>query len=399
MFFLILSFGSVPFVFCQNVVDILLILSVLLTLILNRSKLRVRLFYVFLCFAIFCLSHAMLLDVGLAMYFNLIFRCLIAVLIVVSFNYDYSKLNDTLCWNIRFFAWLALINFILIHLLPYAFFLGKSSDGGYFTRTFGYIFNLSASFALGPFSIMRNAGAFWEPGVLQILMNILVYYDLFEKRDTSNRAWLPILIILTTFSTTGYFILAMQLFVKYRKRIKLNLRGLLLAFFGFGFALLVFVNIKAKVVQDTNVSVEESSALLRAYDFLVTAEIAIDNWSLGVGYSIEEMNNERKSRSISLGSNNEEISLDRGSTNSFVQQFAYFGVILGIMYFILLFKQQLFNKQKTLFFFIYLISLSSEPVIFTSLTWLLFASGLDSMNFKFKRRKILNSKIQIIKTE
>ena len=177
MFFLILSFGSVPFVFFQNAVDLLLILSVLLTLILNRSKLRVRLFYVFLCFAIFCLSHAMLLDVGLAMYFNLIFRCLIAVLIIASFDYDYSKLSETLCWNIRIFAWLALLNFFFIHFLPYEFFTVKLSEGGYFTRTLGYIFNLSVDFALGPFLLTRNAGAFWEPGVLQILMNILVYYE------------------------------------------------------------------------------------------------------------------------------------------------------------------------------------------------------------------------------
>ena len=179
----------------------------------------------------------------------------------------------------------------------------------------------------------------------------------------------------------------MQLFVKYRKKIKLNTRGLLLASVGIAFGLLVFINIKTKVVDDVDVSVEESSALLRAYDFLITAEIAFDNWSLGVGYSTEEMNAERAKRSISLGSKNEEVTLERGSTNAVIQQFAYFGILFGILYFMLLFNQQLFQEQKLLFFFLCLISLSSEPVIFTSLIWLLFASGLDSINFKLKLRK------------
>lgn len=381
MLLTIISFGGVLFVFHQIIIDILLTLSILVVILLNRYKLSVHLLYSCFVFIVFCIIHSFIVQLVITSYLSLIYRFVIAVLTITAFNRNYDTLIYFLIKALKIFCVLSIINFILIHILPYGAFFPTVAESGFFTRTLGYIFNHSAIAITDPINIMRNCGAFWEPGILQILMNILIYYILFEQNKSIKKAWMPILVVITTASTTGYIILGILLLMKYRKMITFSLNGFSIILLG----LLVMLTVGYTTLNKFNnadKSLEESSSLLRMYDLLMTAKIAVDHWPTGVGYSPDRITNLQNSNSISL--NGEMISAERGTTNGVLQIFAYFGLIVAPIYFIFVWRQKIFSKRG-LFFIVWILALSSEPLIFASLSWLIFVSGIENSGFRQKQ--------------
>ena len=119
--------------------------------------------------------------------------------------------------------WLAFLNFILFILFPNFFVETIDVEGSnYRVFTFFYIFNnLGVPYQIAGINFFRNQGVFWEPGILQIIINILIYYYLFEKNKSLKQISIPIFVLLTTASTTGMFLFAFLFTVKYLKKIEL----------------------------------------------------------------------------------------------------------------------------------------------------------------------------------
>ena len=62
----------------------------------------------------------------------------------------------------------------------------------------------------------RNQGLFWEPGVLQVFLNMLFFLEAFIMRKNKSILIFSSLAILTTYSTTGLGLLLIQLLVYIR---------------------------------------------------------------------------------------------------------------------------------------------------------------------------------------
>ena len=63
--------------------------------------------------------------------------------------------------------------------------------------------------------LVRNLGIFWEPGVLQIFLNLLLFIISFVKKERSHIFWLTLLAIVTTLSTTGLVVMFIQIILSF----------------------------------------------------------------------------------------------------------------------------------------------------------------------------------------
>ena len=99
--------------------------------------------------------------------------------------------------------------------------------------TFNYLFYYSPKIGntinLFGFDIHRNAGMFWEPGILQAYLNILFFLELSFFNKNRVLLFLIIIAIISTYSTTGLFLLIIQLIYFTQKNYKNTLAPIFFA--------------------------------------------------------------------------------------------------------------------------------------------------------------------------
>lgn len=128
--------------------------------------------------------------------------------------------------NITFVGFMYFLSIVSLLLYPTQFFFGvqeaiKSSIGslirpigsgnipdGYLSKTlifFTYHHQHGQDLTLTP----RNCGAFWEPGMFAVFLNLAILINIYINRDSvfSRKNIVLITALLTTFSTTGYIVL------------------------------------------------------------------------------------------------------------------------------------------------------------------------------------------------
>jgi hypothetical protein len=107
------------------------------------------------------------------------------------------------------------------------------------------------SFDVLGFTMVRNQGLFWEPGVLQVFLNILLFLSLFVRRFKLSLVGLISFAVLSTLSTTGLLIMILQFVVYSTTVIRKNI--LLLPLFIallLGFYTLSSLNLSDKILGD-----------------------------------------------------------------------------------------------------------------------------------------------------
>ena len=132
--------------------------------------------------------------------------------------------------------------------------------------------------------LVRNQGWFWEPGVNQVYLNILLYLEGFVFKRGKWIIPLIILAIITTYSTTGIFIMMIvliPLFIKFIKRNPLLyiILGLLIIYPLFRIAQTNFEDKSSDNVSSMN---------KRIFDLVQPLMIAVDHPFTGVGLDIEQ---------------------------------------------------------------------------------------------------------------
>ena len=232
-------------------------------------------------------------------------------------------------------------------------------------KTFYHLFFYESKVELGAFTVLRNQGFFWEPGVLSVFLNLLLYLCLFEYKRKAE-SLVVIFLILTTFSTTGLILIFIQLLFLVKNWIKKNF---ILIIPGIG-AILLFIPILV-INFGQKFSNENDSYLLRVYDYTVAFQILSKNVLTGIGFGNKIYLNAQYSYSIYQDSF---LTEPRGNSNSIVSLFVSFGIIIGIYTLFKLYRQSIFNSQN-LFFLIVVICLLSEPLIFTSFFMIIAFSG------------------------
>jgi len=249
--------------------------------------------------------------------------------------------------------------------------------------TFYYIFYYPSR-EMYPF-LLRNQGVFWEPGVLQIYMNILFYIACFIKKDIRISV-LSALAVASSFSTTGYVILFMLVVVAFASRIRTSYIAIALMLVVFPLLMaLVSINVYQKLTGDFS-----KSALVRMFDLSVGLTLVADHPLAGVGLGRDRY------KDIFYGygiGRIEKFSIaeselrDKGITNSVLFYASAFGVPIFLLFMVFLYKQALLQGANFLVFMVLFVSGLSEPIFNTVFFSLFFISGFWGV-FTFQRRVI-----------
>ena len=268
--------------------------------------------------------------------------------------------------------------FILIHSVLNLLFVHLYSDAFIYTidkmdiKSLLYIFNYHSEQELFGFLIYRNQGIFWEPGILQIFINILLFLSIFIYKNKIIST-ISVIIIISTFSTTGMILMGLILLNTFNYR-KMNfITFIVYLFIIFVMIYFIYLNI------DDKIDTKFASIALRSYDFLISIEIIKDNILTGIGYypDFYEKIQLQYNPMIDEFNTNEA----RGNTNSILMFATYFGLVSFIFYVISLYNQNIFREKKVLFFTIIIISLMSEPLALMNFFLLLYIDGaINTLN-------------------
>ena len=374
LFSLLVGFGSVISIINPLISDCITAFLAFMLLLINKEiKVNKNLLYCVLYIYFFSTLSAILTRSNIFDYFGIYFRTAIVFIIITAFRNDYEQIKHHLIKALWILAYLAILNFILIFFIPSAFSTIVSERTGFKVETLGFLFNYHSTINLQGFEIYRNQSIFWEPGVLQIPMNILVYFLLVEQKKKIILALLPVFIILTTFSTTGFIILSYILVRTFLKTFTLRGNGVLkyLALFVF---LILFLSFLAPLIISKFTSEEhKSSSVARQYDMLMSVLVIKENPMIGIG--INEANYFKAIKNKNLALDDFLGSEEHGNTNTVVSVMIKFGIPLAIIFFYFIFHQNLF-KNKWDFFLIMFLSLMSEPLLVVYFVILLLMSSM-----------------------
>lgn len=369
IFLLILDTGSIPSVFFSGgVISVcVIILSFLYCTIYGCGISRSQLILL-VGFSLFFILSSVFTHTSVLNYISIIIRIIAVVLVFSVFNNKTQYLQDTLTKVLKFVAYLGAINYILINFFPFLFSL-RSAEGGFSINTFLYFFNFHSYIQIGPFSLLRNQGMFWEPGVFQIPMNLLLYLLLIVKQKTLLQAILPIVMVISTFSTTGLIVMSLIIFFKTIRNKKSipRIDKFILIIFILILMPLVYENVNQKLTGDSS-----ESAAARTFDLYMGMDVIVNNPIWGIGPNPEKYITLTKDLDIGIYDN--EINSERGNTNTIISFICYLGIPFSFYFFRMLYRQRIF-PQKKLFFMILIIMLFSEPLFGTAILFLISMSA------------------------
>ena len=385
LLFLVLQCGGVitqtpygPYFECINL--LLCILEHKKGYIYSRKLLSFWIIFSFLVFISIFYTESWLV---LTKYLFIIARAFLAVVVIAIFKNDLNKLEDYLYEVLWFICYIELLNFLLSNLAPFLFYTYNSTSTiGYSLQTIGFIFNYMIPYEVkfwGIISFFRNQGLFWEPGVCQFTMNILLYMMLIEKRKSLKKALLPIIVILSTMSTTGYVISLIIIVIRFRSNFRrmAQLHKVFVIIAIIAALFVVFQNVTNKIVGDG-----KESAVLRFYDYTMGLSIISSNPIFGIGYDTQKYIDQSEIIDLDFFDEYEDIGADgRGNTNSIISVFMFFGIPIGILYIYYLYMQTLVSGRKT-YFVVLLLSLLSEPLYLSTFIFLHIFSSVIERNVR-----------------
>lgn len=371
-FALFLSFGSVFAVFFPYQIEMLIMLLTFAVMIISKNYIiRVELLKVVVISYVILIASMFLTNSSFADYQILFVRIPLTLLIVTAFGNDYKEIAKYIVFTLWLIMFLALVNFILTMIIPSLFYLVELEDG-YRTLTVGYIFNMLAEQSIMGIELVRNQSIFWEPGILQIVANILVYYIIIDQNKPISQALLPVFIILTTVSTTGFIILGFLLFVKFKSGFSLKGKGLartLVMILVIG----AFIPILYGEIVHKFTGEAKTSSTLRMFDLYMGMSVAFNHPITGIGMNVEKMIEMTGSNTIQIAG--EDLQSDRGNTNSIILILVKLGFPVTIIALWGMYKQTLFD-QRFCFFVVLFLSLSSEPLYTSYIVLILIMSSI-----------------------
>jgi hypothetical protein len=229
--------------------------------------------------------------------------------------------------------------------------------------------------------MVRNQGLFWEPGVLQIFLNLLLFIALFVKKFKFWIVSFTTLAILSTFSTTGLIVMMLQFLYYSITIVKKNVFLIpLFAFFILGLYSITSINITDKVLGEGSTSFQ-----VRFFDLVQPILIAADYPLTGIGLD-DQQYIEVRSR-VDYNFWIESISFDsieKGATNSIMFFLATAGFPATIFLLWMIYRQTIIEKKKRLFFILIVFSLMTEPLLLKPFFFIFVISGLVNFLNKFK---------------
>ncbi len=365
MFLLILSAGSIYFVFLRKEL-LYLTLFVFGGLFFIKHAFRNTLtslfILVFLFFTLLGLNFlfAVKEQATQKLFANFVIF-LTAIFSALTYQDKKSQFLNHLYVVLKIILIHSLINFIAYPFVkPFLFEISNERfDCLTFYNLFFYLGDTHLSNVLGV-ELARNQGFFWEPGVLQILLNLLLFIEAFVFKRNGTRFWLTILAIMSTFSTTGLVVMLIQLAIYFSRIIQ---RKIYLAPI-FSLILVGVFFVTQNNVEDKLSGSGQVSFQARFFDLVQPLYILSDNPFTGVGLDDEQYVEIRQQPNYSLNIGLLDFSnRSKGSTNSVMYFLAAAGIPFALIVFFFMYNQQ-FMLEKRLWFFIFtVVSLMTEPLL------------------------------------
>ena len=377
MLLILLNFGGVLSIFYPTPL-VLGIFSIAIILFLLNGNFSIKKKYIIFLFTSYTIISVTIFINKVSFFdYKGIFISLFSSVIIFSSFKDIEEIKKFFIKACKIIVWLAFLNFIILILFPNLFIETIDTEGSnYRVFTIFYIFNnLGVPYKIASIDFFRNQGVFWEPGILQIVINILIYYRLFEENKSIKQILIPIFVLLTTASTTGMFLFAFLFTIKYLKKLDVK-KIIVLLGVGFAFIPVLINDIEYKFKGDGKLSSQ-----WRTYDTLMGLFVISRNPLTGIGISEDKYFNEMKNSFIRV--NGESMNIERGNTNSIILICLYFGIPLSIVILYKIYHQNLF-KKKWLFFSLLMICLASEPLIIRTFFSLLLISSIKVEKEKLK---------------
>ena len=368
MLFLVLTAGSMVFIFFRKeMLYFVFFLFSSLFVIKNLYKRELLIFVQLLVLFLSLLTFNYLFASSPQSTQKLLANIVIFTTSIFSAMYYYREENKKL-----FIPHLYLIlKIILIHALINFFifpfvkpFLINISNGRYdcvsFLNVFFYLKNTHSFSVLG-IELVRNQGIFWEPGVLQIFLNLLLFIISFVKKKRGMIFWLTILAIFTTFSTTGLVVLFVQLLLSFSSEIRKNILFLPIT----AFMTLLMYYITSINISDKIHGTGQFSFQARFFDLVQPFYMLAENPITGVGLDDEQFIKTRQKTNFSLNLQAVDFSNvnDKGSTNSIMFFLAAAGIPFTLILLVMLYYQNLVPEKRKWFFIFVIISLMTEPIM------------------------------------
>lgn len=255
----------------------------------------------------------------------------------------------------------------------------------FFTGTFGYIFYSGSSVSINGFIINRNQSFFWEPGILSVYTNIFLFLSIFVFKNKQNIIIATICII-TTFSTTGIFLLLLQ-FIYYTFTNKISFSNKIKLLLLIVPVIFLFINSFSEKKNESEKEVVSSYGM-RSLDLYSGILVTLNNPIFGVGLNKEAFIVERNKYLPSEFEMVFETIENRGNSNSLLQLFYSMGIVIGFLVLFALYKQNEINCHKYFIFLIMIICIVTEPLFFSPFFMFFICSGLN---------KIIKIKLNLLK--
>jgi hypothetical protein len=396
MFFLVMSAGGLLFVFNRNVMSILFFGILIFSILFFGNKFKKPFIYssVLILISIICIGIINFIfaitEQTIEKYLFYLLSVALSVLTFFHFknNRNINQFLKTLYFVLKLIAFHSALNFIFyffvrddLSTINTTFHECETFLNLFFYTTDRGIVNIEG------FEFCRNQGLFWEPGVLQVFLNILFFLEAFVIKKSKLFLLFLSFVILTSYSTTGLAILLIQAIVYLSEQIKNNkliltvITTLLVPLF-FVFS----VNIKDKIQGE-----KEGSFQKRIFDLTQPVFIAMDNPLTGVGLDVFQFQKIREefyiSSNSSIGITSTTKVTDKGSSNSVMFLLAGTGFPTSLILLYMFFKQRIIENKKWLFMIILFISVMSEPLLLRPFFLIFIISGFHQIFYRVTSHK------------
>jgi len=308
---------------------------------------------------------------------------ILEILLLFKNTKEFNKLTVDLYTTLTIFFYNAALGIILYILFPFLF-SKLNSETNYLT--FFYIF-----YVIPTQTFVRNTGLLWEPGLLQLMLNLYLFFSI-KRKVSIIKLGIIILIIVSTFSTTGYLILIINgvyyLKVSFSKN---NIIGL----FFIGCIILLFKDLlNTNIINKFNLT--NTSGLIRLRDFIISIDLIKEKPLLGHGlFDLEYLlakNNILYIEEQILSNKylNSYGQMSGGFTNGLFGIFCWYGIPVGIYLYYCLYRNRFVDNsaiERITFFLILVLTFFSEPITYTSFFLLFpFSYVYYKNNYIFLRR-------------
>ncbi len=373
-FLLILSYGGVWVDFFTYPTELLCVLLVFLILSKSHTKIKFpnKFKRLYLLIVSLCFLSAVLTGTSINRYISFFYRPIMGILILNAFCLDSELFKRSLVKALKFICWLALFSFIVMPFvhdyLPYLI-----SSSGFHIKTFGFIVNVGPTyppylnFAL---PIYRNQGIFTEPGLLGIVANIYLFILLFEYKLKIKQCWLPIIVIFTAMSTTGFLIFGFQILMWGVKFVSANKGYRIKSIF---LVVLAFLLLLPFVYSEVNKKFTQEGGTGREYDTFMAFEVAMNNPLIGIGPDKNRYMQETRKYEVIV--NDQYKSEERGNSNGLIALLCWMGVPVAILFLYGIYKQKIFNSGRFVFVVLICMAFFGEPNILNDFVFLILVSS------------------------